>query len=143
MTSFQKQNDKYKEEIQINLNQIQDLNEKLTFIEKENFDFLLIIKENEKKIATYFSENQKLNRTIEEFSLQKTQNESCELYIEEIKRLKEEINKIKLLNEQNQTVTKKNEENLKIQNSLLLSKFKEIEKDYDDKVIEIEDLLKK
>ena len=143
MTSFQKQNDKYKEEIQINLNQIQDLNEKLTFIEKENIDFLLIIKENEKKIATYFSENQKLNRTIEEFSLQKTQNESCELYIEEIKRLKEEINKIKLLNEQNQTVTKKNEENLKIQNSLLLSKFKEIEKDYDDKVIEIEDLLKK
>ena len=143
MTSFQKQNDIYKEEIQINLNQIQDLNEKLTFIEKENFDFLLIIKENEKKIATYFSENQKLNRTIEEFSLQKTQNESCELYIEEIKRLKEEINKIKLLNEQNQTVTKKNEENLKIQNSLLLSKFKEIEKDYDDKVIEIEDLLKK
>ena len=143
MTSFQKQNDKYKEEIQINLNQIQDLNEKLTFIEKENFDFLLIIKENEKKIATYFSENQKLTRTIEEFSLQKTQNESCELYIEEIKRLKEEINKIKLLNEQNQTVTKKNEENLKIQNSLLLSKFKEIEKDYDDKVIEIEDLLKK
>ena len=143
MTSFQKQNDKYKEEIQINLNQIQDLNEKLTFIEKENFDFLLIIKENEKKIATYFSENQKLNRTIEEFSLQKTQNESCELYIEEIKRIKEEINKIKLLNEQNQTVTKKNEENLKIQNSLLLSKFKEIEKDYDDKVIEIEDLLKK